>query len=80
MERFLILVVFQPTHGRVSVDCTAFSQNVLVEPDHRMMLGITVAFFRLSGCHGQHDGASIYDDYPEDGYLGGEPEQEGMEE
>ncbi len=23
---------------------------------------------------------SIYDDYPEDGYLGGEPEQEGMEE
>ena len=67
-------MVLEPAEGRPGVDGAAAGEDAFVKLGHRMVLGIAVALFRLSGGQGQHEGGNLLADVGEilgPGGLGG---------
>ena len=60
-----LLVFFQPAHGSVGIDGTAYGQTIFVKGHLRVMLKITVPVFWLAGSECQHDGGHLLADISE---------------
>ena len=55
-------MVLQPAQGHIRIYGAAAGKNAFIELRHRVVLGIAIALFRLSGGQGQHDRGDLLAD------------------